>query len=197
MSVTQRIVRATPDWITPNRLSQFRIFAGPIVLAAYLVYPVLGFTIYVLACLSDLFDGVLAREKNQMTLEGKQLDEQADKHLAVWIAFLFALLIGTGKVDFHLSTVFLLVVVATLFRDVLITWLRRLRPLRAATMPSLRAAKWKTAAFMVGSALVILGSLDPSGFWPWIANVGTMTVIGAMGLAFYSGYEYVVYLFLR
>jgi phosphatidylglycerophosphate synthase len=100
-------------------------------------------------------------------------------------------------VRFHLSEVFLLAAAVILFRDFVITWFRERMPARSAKMPSLRSAKWKTAVFMVGSALVLLGTVDSSGLWPWIANFGTLAVLGSMGLALYSGYEYLSHLFLR
>ncbi len=113
--------KCTPLWLTPNRLSWFRIWVIPLVWALYIIHPFLAFALYTIACVSDWLDGFLARQRNMFTPNGKRLDEISDKML---VAGVLALLFATGTI--HLSTeseVFWIVVVIVV-RECIVTTLR-------------------------------------------------------------------------
>jgi phosphatidylglycerophosphate synthase len=71
-----------PVWLRPNYLTAIRI-VGTVVLV-YLLwsgYFVKGFILFIFLALTDMFDGALARGRNQITYVGILLDPIADKIL--------------------------------------------------------------------------------------------------------------------
>ncbi len=108
----------------PNWLTMIRIFCTPVMVLMFLlpiangigVYIALG--IYVLACLTDLLDGKIARKYNLVTDFGKFMDQIADKFITTtaMILVLFA-----GVTENWLAVLMLLIVV---LRDILISGIR-------------------------------------------------------------------------
>ncbi|WP_311526001.1 CDP-alcohol phosphatidyltransferase family protein, partial [uncultured Parvimonas sp.] len=69
-----------------NKLTLFRIFLVPIFIASLLILGInniLGFLIFVVASLTDMLDGHLARSRNLVTTFGKFMDPLADKLLVI------------------------------------------------------------------------------------------------------------------
>lgn len=93
-------VAITPKWVTPNAVTVFRFVITPFVL--YFLWferYEIGFALFLVAALSDMLDGALARTRNQITDWGKLFDPVADKlligsvaalvitrYLSVWLA---------------------------------------------------------------------------------------------------------------
>ena len=109
----------------PNILTISRIVCTPIMILMFLlpiekgigVFVALG--IYVLGCLTDFFDGKIARKYNLITDFGKFMDQIADKFITT-SAMVLVLFAGTIT-PFWLAVVILLVVV---LRDILISGIR-------------------------------------------------------------------------
>lgn len=82
----QRTVkRLFTDRVAPNHLTLVRVIA-PLPIIAFLSskgwqWHICGVAIYIIANLTDLFDGALARERNMVTEVGALLDPFADKIL--------------------------------------------------------------------------------------------------------------------
>ncbi|MEC4686492.1 MAG: CDP-diacylglycerol--glycerol-3-phosphate 3-phosphatidyltransferase [Nitrospirota bacterium] len=75
----------------PNSLTTLRIILVPVFVSA-LVYKKYDYALYVfiVAAVTDFFDGLIARARNQQTALGKFLDPVADKFLLVTSFVLFA-----------------------------------------------------------------------------------------------------------
>lgn len=83
----------------PNILTLSRIAAIPLLLVlVYVDTPLfrwLAFAGYALACITDYFDGYLARHMNQISALGRFLDPIADKLL---VASLIVILVAIGQI---------------------------------------------------------------------------------------------------
>jgi len=79
----------------PNMITYLRVILVPVfiylIISPNQTYRIIAFMIFVIASLSDLVDGYLARKLNQESEFGKFLDPLADKFLVVGalITFLF------------------------------------------------------------------------------------------------------------
>ncbi len=76
------MLRWFPEWITPNRITIFRILATPLVF--YLTLNGFyreGIIAFLLVAFTDALDGSLARTENKVTKFGMLIDPLADKFL--------------------------------------------------------------------------------------------------------------------
>ena len=85
-------------WTIPNILTIGRLVAAPCVALVFVVFdrPLadwLAFWIFVVAAMTDFFDGWLARKFNQVSELGKMLDPIADK---VMVVIALSLIISLG-----------------------------------------------------------------------------------------------------
>jgi CDP-diacylglycerol--glycerol-3-phosphate 3-phosphatidyltransferase len=72
----------TPKWLKPNHISGFRYLI--VVIVWWLIINNLhglAFSLFILGALTDAWDGILARRRNQITDLGKVIDPLADKFL--------------------------------------------------------------------------------------------------------------------
>jgi len=71
-----------PIWIRPNVVTTVRLVLTPIVVVLLLKgYILTAITVFVIAAITDLVDGAMARTRDQITDLGKILDPIADKLL--------------------------------------------------------------------------------------------------------------------
>lgn len=91
---------------------------------------------FVVAAITDFFDGYLARKYNMVTSFGKLIDPLADKIL-VGAAFIY--LSSVEMCPFWVS-------ILIIFREFLVTGLRQLAVAQGVVMAADRLGKWKTAA---------------------------------------------------
>ena len=72
-------------WNLPNSLTMVRIFLVPLLVVALLTEmpdkEFWGLGIFLLAALTDMLDGIIARRTNRITVTGAMLDPIADKLL--------------------------------------------------------------------------------------------------------------------
>lgn len=123
----------------PNQLTLLRIVLSP-VFALVLFKDGLGWkycsiAIFIIASLTDLYDGILARRYGIVTKLGKFLDPLADKIL---VSTAFVCLSVFNYVEFWM----VMVVIA---RDFIITTLRSYALYRNYPIRTMTLAKWKTA----------------------------------------------------
>ena len=123
----------------PNLLSLIRIILTPLfIILLFSDVPTAKFfalLVFVIAAITDAYDGHLARKYNQITPEGKFLDPLADKILVLSAFISFAFI---GIIDFWMVGVII-------FRDLFITGLRLIISNRGFEFVTTNISKYKTA----------------------------------------------------
>ncbi len=134
----------------PNFLTVIRILLVPVFIyflfKEELFYNILAFAIFLIASITDLVDGYLARKWNQTTEFGKFLDPLADKILVIGSFITFLVL--NEQVETWM--VFLIIL-----RDMLITSLRYIGILQGKPVHTTKIAKLKTF-FQISSIAILL-----------------------------------------
>lgn len=129
--------------VLPNQLTVLRIVLTPVFVVLFLSESVLNkqiaFGIFILAAITDWYDGWLARKFNYITNWGRVWDPLADKILTSSAFIAFVLL---GKLE-------LWMVLIVIIRDLIITGLRLYADYKNIPFPTSNYAKWKTFIQMV------------------------------------------------
>jgi len=145
--------------------------------------PIIAATLFCLAALSDLVDGLAARALNAGSRFGRLLDPIADKAL-VGLPLLAASL-GLGMEGWAFWPVLAAASAAIIGRDLLITWLRLSAP-DGEGVPVSALAKWKTALELLAvGALFLAPVLPTAGLGPKAA--ASLSAYGAAALALILG----------
>jgi cardiolipin synthase len=169
----------------PNLLTLSRILVIPPIVALFFVdgdmarWITLG--LYAAACVTDFFDGYVARSRGQISKLGRFLDPVADKLL---VASVILMLVATGRI----SGLVVLPALIILIREILVSGLREHLASIAVGVPVSRLAKWKTMIQMISLGFLIVHNASP--FWipsVWIGEIG---VWAAALLTLITGYDY-------
>ncbi len=127
----------------PNQLTVLRIVLSPVFLIFFLSDSIwmkqVSVIIYLIAALSDWYDGWLARKFNYITSWGKFWDPLADKILTSTAFIAFA---GVDLIP-------LWMVIIIVGRDVIVTLLRVFADMKNYSFTTSYYAKWKTVLQMV------------------------------------------------
>jgi len=129
--------------LLPNQLTTLRIILTPVFLYLFLsgnnTFIQISLVVFLIAAITDWYDGWLARKFNYITNWGKFLDPLADKILtsAAFFAFVF------------LGILPLWMVILIVLRDFLITFLRLYADYKKKQFTTSRSAKIKTFLQMV------------------------------------------------
>lgn len=166
----------------PNFLASLRILLAPIMFWVILnpqLFTESGYhitwnyftatLIFVIASVTDFFDGFIAREWNQTTLLGEILDPLADKMLTI-AAFLALMLTGEASA----WAIYIIIV-----RELFITGLRTVAIGHNLSVKASLAGKIKTVSQMVAIGFLLM-------HWPF----ATLLLWVAVALTLYSGLEY-------
>ncbi len=174
----------------PNILTYSRIVAIPVVVGFMFMDPPLGnwlaFSVYTYACITDFFDGYLARIWEQQSSLGRFLDPIADKLL---VAALLLMLVAVGPV----KGLTVLPAVVILCREILVSGLREFLAEVKVSVPVSALAKWKTTIQMLALGFLLVGEAGPIFF-----DVVSTTEIGVWGLwaaaalTLVTGYDYLL-----
>jgi len=183
-------------WNVPNVLTYGRIVAVPLVAALLLwndraeAITGLGVMsarwiaigIYVVAAITDFFDGYLARRWQQQSSLGRMLDPIADKVLVAVI-----LLVLCGDQILRGGHVWAAIII--LAREVLVSGLREYLGQLSVSVPVTQIAKWKTTVQLVAIGFLIAG---PAGdeIIPGVTVIGIAGLWIAAALTLYTGYDY-------
>ena len=139
-------------WNLPNILTLGRLIAAPGVAIMYLYFTRpyadwFALILFVLAAVTDWFDGYLARAWKQETKLGAMLDPIADKAMVV-----IALMVIIGFSSW--SPWLVLPATVILFREVFVSGLREYLGDVAGTLKVTQLAKWKTTTQMIAIAVL-------------------------------------------
>ena len=105
--------------------------------------------LFIVAALTDFFDGQIARKYNMVTDFGKMIDAISDKLLTNSVLIIFASL---GRI----STVVAVVIV---MRDIIVDSIKMVIGNKGAAVAAIKVAKVKTATLMVGLVLTFFSNL--------------------------------------
>ncbi|MFC2094638.1 CDP-diacylglycerol--glycerol-3-phosphate 3-phosphatidyltransferase [Bacteroidota bacterium] len=144
--------------ILPNQLTILRMVLTPIFLLLFisddLLMNQISLAVYMVAALSDWYDGWLARKFNYITEWGKLMDPLADKILtsSAFIGFVLV-----GLLEWWMVAIILL-------RDFIITSLRIYADRKGLVFTTSYYSQWKTflqMVFLYYLLIVYIGSITP------------------------------------
>ena len=178
----------------PNVLTLFRIFLTPVFIiclfSEFFGAQLWALVIFIVASITDAYDGYFARKNNMVTDTGQFLDPLADKILVSSAFISFAIM---GLIDFWM-------VALIIFRDLFVTSLRVLLSRKGFIMITSKIAKSKTGV-QVGIIIFTLLFLSLKGF-NWVSLKTYFSFINEYQLVYYltmiaviftmyTGYTYV------
>jgi len=197
---------------TPNKLSLLRILIVPFIIAFMLPIQIFSFApdgwnafisqygmtiagvLFIVASLTDMADGKIARKYNLITNLGKFLDSLADKMLV--ISVLIAL-VETGRI----SSVFVIIIV---IREFMVTGVRLVASEKGVVMAAAMIGKIKTVLQMaaiiwilfeqllIKIAVNLLPAIDAGGIQVAITLVGDVLLVGSVIMTIISGADYLL-----
>jgi cardiolipin synthase len=143
----------------PNLLTYFRIIIIPLLIASCYIEGTLHYWIpsilFLIAGITDYFDGFLARKLQAGSAIGKFLDPIADKLLVAASILMLLHFDHLGKYD-------VIPAVVILCREILISGLREFLAGEKLDIPVTFLAKVKTAAQMIAIGLLLWGPEGPN-----------------------------------
>ncbi|MBT3237803.1 MAG: CDP-diacylglycerol--glycerol-3-phosphate 3-phosphatidyltransferase [Rhodospirillaceae bacterium] len=171
----------------PNILTFSRIVAAPVVSVLMFMPPPLGnwvpFAVYAFACVTDFFDGYLARAWHQQSALGRFMDPIADKLL---IAAVLLMLVATDRI----TEMTILPAAVILFREILVSGLREFLAEVQVRVPVTVLAKWKTFIQMLALGFLLVGSAGPDFGPVTTEEIGIVGIWLAAVLTVGTGYDY-------
>ncbi len=175
------------NWNLPNVLTYGRLCAVPVVVG-FLFWPAedwarwTALAIYIVAAITDFFDGYLARAWSQQSSLGRMLDPIADKLLVAAV-----LLVLTADRTIEGTSLWAAIVI--LCREILVSGLREYLAELRVSVPVTAVAKWKTTVQLVALGFLIAG---PAGekVLPNAHPIGIVLLWVAAILTLYTGWDY-------
>ncbi len=133
----------------PNLLTLLRILLVPVLVALLAMRTPWGdgmaMAVFIVASITDYFDGYLARKKQMVSVYGKLMDPLADKFLVVSALIMLQ----------ELHRVSAYIVILLICRELAITGLRAVASAEGMVLSASKSAKWKTAMQMTAIPMLI------------------------------------------
>lgn len=166
----------------PNILTLFRLGLLPFIVLLLFIpaswAAAVALTLYVLGAITDWLDGYLARKHDQVTEFGTFMDPISDK---IFVATIMLMLVATDRI----IGIWVILVIAILIREFMVSGLREYLGPKGIKVPVSELAKWKTAAQMVATGLLIIGPYMFGGIF-----LGVTALIAATAITLYTGWDY-------
>ncbi len=160
---------------TANKITMLRLALIPVFLVfAYTGHRWIALAVFIIASLSDLLDGYIARHYNQISNFGKFMDPLADK---VLVLSAMCFLVEKGQMAGW-------VVAVILFREFAVSGLRLIAVERQRVIAAAWSGKVKTTCTMVGLCFLLVITQYPA------LNLFVSAVI--LVSTVYSGVEYFI-----
>ncbi len=182
----------------PNKLTMVRIFLVPLIIILYIFSPQLngvmqnlGFYLmglfFIIASLTDYFDGKIARKRNIVTTFGKFIDPLADKLLVTTTLLLLSNIYYTNNIGGIYMWMPFWVVLIVITRDLIVTSIRLVAINEGRIVAAKMSGKLKTAFTML--TIVYYFFIMP-------LNIQVISIIGivltgiVVLLTLWSAYDY-------
>ena len=164
----------------PNKLTMGRMIAVPFFVVCYIFELYLpAFIIFILASLTDMLDGKIARKYNLVTNFGKIMDPLADKIL-VYSAF--CLMVEDGIIP-----AWILIII--LAREFAIAGMRTVAASEGLVIAAGMSGKIKTVLQMIAVPVLLLAVTLPE--ISIILTIGNIFLWASLVMTVYSGIEYI------
>ena len=175
----------------PNLLTISRIIVIPVIFFAIYIntvwWSVLTAVLFIIAAITDYFDGYLARSRNETSVFGRLLDPIADKLLVVSALLI---IVANRMVD-EISYIPVCIIMC---REILVSGLREFLAEVKVGMPVTRLAKWKTGVQMTALSMLLMSRVGiiqiGDTFIPVWGVLGEILLWVAGVLTFMTGYDY-------
>lgn len=170
----------------PNKITTARVFLVPVFMAAFYFErhetKIIATCIFIVASLTDFFDGYIARKHNLVTNFGKIMDAIADK---VLVCSALVMLTEIGRISAIITLIFI-------SREFLISGLRTIAAKEGTVIAAGKTGKLKTATQMTAIILFLLfDSRNPASLMPTVlVYIAYITLYGALLLSIVSAFEY-------
>ncbi|MFL6244545.1 MAG: CDP-diacylglycerol--glycerol-3-phosphate 3-phosphatidyltransferase [Thermoanaerobaculia bacterium] len=179
----QREKLSNEVWNLPNALTLLRIFLVPVLvvvlLTKFTAREFVGLGIFLVAAVTDFFDGWLARRRNQTTKLGALLDPIADKLL------MSAAFISLVEMDpLHVPAWMVVIIIG---REFAVSGLRSIAAQQGVTIAASPLGKGKMISQVIAISLLILG-YELGQF----RVIGKVALWGVMFFALVSGVDYFI-----
>ena len=165
----------------PNKLTIARMIAVPFFIAAYLLgYFPAALIIFILASITDYFDGKIARSRNLITNFGKIMDPLADKILVYSALCLF--------IESDIIAAWMLILILT--REFIVAGMRTVAASEGTVLAACMSGKIKPFLQMV-AVIVFLFALCLKSAQSTVMMIGNVIFWASLVMTVYSGAEYV------
>ena len=189
-------MKRLPSINLPNLLTAFRIFLVPLIVVVLLTEfsfekwfffnrETLAVGIFLLASLTDILDGWIARKRNQVTRLGQLLDPIADKLLVASV--LISLVEMRGSEPGAGSLVPAWVAVIIVGREFSVMGLRMIASMHQVVIPAGRLGKWKMVVEVIAICCIIWGNQRD---WDWVQLTGNWLLYMVAFIAVIGMIEY-------
>ena len=163
----------------PNKLTIARVVVVPIFILLFLFnFHLIAFVVFILAALTDLIDGQIARKYNLVSNFGKIMDPLADKIL-VYSAF--CLMVENGLIPG-----WMLIVILT--REFIVAGMRTVAASEGLVVAAGMSGKIKTVLQMVAVPMLLLIPVISWQFW---VTASMIVLWASLFMTVYSGIEYI------
>lgn len=135
--------------------------------------------LFIIASLTDFFDGYIARKYNMVTDFGKMVDAISDKMLT---NSLLVILACNGMISPVIAVIFIV-------RDIIVDAIKMIVGNKGKAVAAIKVAKWKTATLMLGLVFTLFYNIPFEFIGIRVSDV--LLIISAI-LSVISGFKYYI-----